>query len=42
MTRTFKPHDYQQEALDWLYSHPRTALWMPMGGEWEHRCGDCL
>ena len=32
MTRTFKPHDYQQEALDWLYSHPRTALWMPMGG----------
>ena len=28
----FKPHDYQREALDWLYGHPRTALWMPMGG----------
>jgi len=25
-------HSYQQEALDWLYEHPRTALWMPMGG----------
>ena len=28
----FKPHDYQQEAMEWLYGHPRTALWMPMGG----------
>ena len=28
----FVPHDYQREALDWLYGHPRTALWMPMGG----------
>ena len=25
-------HSYQQEALDWLYERPRTALWMPMGG----------
>jgi SNF2 family DNA or RNA helicase len=25
-------HSYQKEALDWLYEHPRTALWMPMGG----------
>ena len=32
MTLTFKPHDYQREAMDWLYDHPRTALWMPMGG----------
>jgi SNF2 family DNA or RNA helicase len=32
VSRTFTPHDYQQEALDWLYDHPRTALWMPMGG----------
>jgi SNF2 family DNA or RNA helicase len=32
MSRTFTPHDYQREALDWLYDHPRTALWMPMGG----------
>lgn len=32
MTKTFVPHDYQQEALNWLYGHPRTALWMPMGG----------
>jgi hypothetical protein len=32
VSRTFVPHKYQQEALDWLYDHPRTALWMPMGG----------
>ena len=32
VSRTFVPHEYQQEALDWLYDHPRTALWMPMGG----------
>ena len=32
MNSKFTPHDYQQEALDWLYDHPRTALWMPMGG----------
>lgn len=32
MSRTFIPHEYQQEALEWLYGHPRTALWMPMGG----------
>ena len=32
MTRTFVPHDYQREAMAWLYSHARTALWMPMGG----------
>ena len=32
MTKHFVPHDYQQEALNWLYEHPRTALWMPMGG----------
>ncbi len=31
MTR-FKPHDYQQQALDWLYAKRRCALWMPMGG----------
>ena len=27
MSRTFTPHDYQREALDWLYGHPRTALY---------------
>lgn len=32
VSRTFTPHDYQREALEWLYEHPRTALWMPMGG----------
>ena len=32
MSRTFVPHKYQREALEWLYEHPRTALWMPMGG----------
>ena len=32
VTRTFVPHDYQLDAMDWLYEHPRTALWMPMGG----------
>lgn len=29
---TFKPHDYQQEALAHLYKERRAALWMPMGG----------
>jgi SNF2 family DNA or RNA helicase len=32
VSRAFTPHDYQREALEWLYEHPRTALWMPMGG----------
>jgi len=32
MPLTFKPHGYQHEAMEWLYRHPRTALWMPMGG----------
>lgn len=32
MPLTFKPHEYQREAMEWLYDHPRTALWMPMGG----------
>lgn len=32
MSRVFTPHDYQREAMAWLYNHPRTALWMPMGG----------
>ncbi|MDI9411233.1 MAG: SNF2-related protein, partial [Bacteroidia bacterium] len=29
---TFKPHDYQEEALAHLYKERRAALWMPMGG----------
>ena len=29
---TFKPHDYQQEAMAHLYKVRRSALWMPMGG----------
>lgn len=32
MTATFKPHDYQREALEHLYQTRRAALWMPMGG----------
>jgi SNF2 family DNA or RNA helicase len=32
MAKTFVPHSYQQKALDWLFAHSRTALWMPMGG----------
>ncbi len=32
MSQTFKPHDYQQEALAHLYKVRRGALWMPMGG----------
>lgn len=32
MAKTFVPHDYQEEALDWLLSRRRCALWMPMGG----------
>lgn len=32
MTRAFEPHDYQREAMRHLYTQPRAALWMPMGG----------
>ena len=32
MTKTFTPHDYQRPAMQWLYTKPRCALWMPMGG----------
>ena len=32
MTRLFEPHPYQREAIQHLYSTPRAALWMPMGG----------
>ena len=32
MAQTFKPHDYQQEAMAHLYKVRRSALWMPMGG----------
>jgi SNF2 family DNA or RNA helicase len=32
MTRVFKPHAYQLEAIDHIYQNPRCALWMPMGG----------
>ena len=32
MSRTFKPHDYQEDAMRFLYDVPRCALWMPMGG----------
>jgi hypothetical protein len=32
MTRAFEPHPYQHEAIQHLYSTPRAALWMPMGG----------
>lgn len=32
MTRTFKPHDYQREVIDWITSQRRCAVWAPMGG----------
>ena len=32
MTRTFIPHDYQRESIDWLTSHRRPGLFAPMGG----------
>jgi SNF2 family DNA or RNA helicase len=32
MTRAFVPHPYQNEAIQHLYTTPRAALWMPMGG----------
>jgi SNF2 family DNA or RNA helicase len=32
MTKVFTPHDYQRPAMQWLYTKPRCALWMPMGG----------
>jgi SNF2 family DNA or RNA helicase len=32
VTRAFKPHAYQEEAMRFLYDVPRCALWMPMGG----------
>ena len=32
MTATFKPHDYQLDAIEHIHKLPRCALWMPMGG----------
>jgi hypothetical protein len=32
MSRKFKPHDYQEDAMRFLYKVRRSALWMPMGG----------
>jgi SNF2 family DNA or RNA helicase len=32
VSQIFTPHDYQEEALGWLYKLRRCALWMPMGG----------
>lgn len=32
MSITFKPHDYQQDAMAHIYATRRCALWMPMGG----------
>jgi len=32
VTKAFTPHDYQRPAMQWLYTRPRCALWMPMGG----------
>lgn len=31
MTRTFIPHDYQRESIDWLTHLRRSALFAPMG-----------
>ena len=32
MSREFVPHDYQEDALQFLYRNKRCALWMLMGG----------
>lgn len=32
MTKTFVPHDYQREIIDWICTHRRCAVWAPMGG----------
>jgi len=32
LTRIFTPYEHQLEALQHLYTTPRGALWMPMGG----------
>ena len=32
MAQVFKPHDYQEIALQHLLDLPRAGLWMPMGG----------
>ena len=32
MPTAFKPHDYQRDAMEHIYSTRRCALWMPMGG----------
>lgn len=42
MPTAFKPHDYQRDAMEHIYSTRRCALWMPMGGGvfdtyWPHR-----
>lgn len=28
----FKPHDYQEDIIDWICSNRRCAVWAPMGG----------
>ena len=32
MTRTFIPHDYQEEVIDFIAKTKRCAVWAPMGG----------
>ena len=32
MTRAFKPHDYQEEVIDFICQTKRCAVWAPMGG----------
>lgn len=32
MTRTFTPHDYQEEVIDFICQTKRCAVWAPMGG----------
>lgn len=32
MTRTFKPHAYQEEVIDFICQTKRCAVWAPMGG----------
>ena len=31
MSKDFTPHDYQEDIIDWICTHPRCAIWASMG-----------
>lgn len=31
MSRDFTPHEYQEDIIDWICTHPRCAIWASMG-----------